>query len=333
MNRIVQLLLVVSICLHAQSPTASVSSKYHFTTPETPESLSEAANLVQRVALVPQVSVDLPTATLNFSGPAEAADFTAWILPRIDTAVGNTGSVQEYKLAKDYVGRVSFLLNVQKPQDTQELITVLRTVADVSNISTLSSNHALVMRSKDWTIPFAQWIIEQIDQPIPIKPEAVIREFTVGGPDFRGLGHGARINFLASMTSPRQMQEILTVLRTVGDVQKVFSYNSRHALVLRAGDTDLKRAEWIIQQLDLPDSRPSENWTFIVPSGDDVTRVFSLHDATPQWIQSALTSLRSEYKIKKVFPTMMPANIVVRGTADQVAGATAWMSTHNATAE
>jgi hypothetical protein len=46
------------------------------------------------------------------------------------------------------------------------------------------------------------------------------------------------------------MQEVLTVLRTVGDIQKVFSYSTSHALVLRSAGSELQRAEWIIQQLD-----------------------------------------------------------------------------------
>jgi hypothetical protein len=329
----VQLTFVLSVCLYAQSPAANVTSKYHFTTPQTPESLNEAVTLVQHVASVPQVSVDISAATLHFTGPAEATDFAAWLLPRIDRAAGNGTFVQQYKLTGDYVGRVNFLVNVEKPQETQELLTVLRTVADVQYIYPFTSNHALVMRGKDWEMSFAEWIIEQLDQPIQAKPDPATREFTVGGPDYRGMGHGARINFLANMTSPLQAQELLTVVRTVSDIQKVFSYSARHALVLRAGDTDLKRAEWIIQQLDAPATQPAGNRTFTVPSGDDVTRVFPLHDATRQWIQSAVTSLRSEYKIMKLFPTMAPANIVVRGTSEQIAAAATWLTTHNALTE
>jgi len=36
------------------------------------------------------------------------------------------------------------------------------------------------------------------------------------------------------------MQQILTVLREVGDVQKIFSYDATHALVFRADDVDLQ---------------------------------------------------------------------------------------------
>lgn len=332
MTRVIQLLFVCPFLLPAQTPVPVVTSKYHFTTAQTSESLTEAATLIRSVASITQVAVDDANAMLTFSGPAEAVDFAAWILPRIDKTAGHGDIIQEYKLTKD-VGRVNFLQNIRKPQETGELITALRVVADIQKISVLTSNHALVMRDQDWAISFGEWIIEQLDQPVMEKPAAATREFMVGGPDYRGLGHGARVIFLANPTSPMHMQEILTVLRTVSDVQKIFNYNPSHALVLRAGDTDLKRAEWIIQQLDLPTRQPSGNRTFAAPAGDDITRVFPLSETTPQWIQSAVTSLRSEYNLKKIFPTTEPANIVVRGTSDQIAATATWMAAHNALTE
>ena len=102
----------------------------------------------------------------------------------------------------------------------QELLTVLRTVADVQKIYTISSNHTLVMRGPEWQVLFSQWIIDQLNVPAGQKPDTTPHEFTTGGPDLRGLGHGARLNFLASLTRRMQMQELLTVLRTVGDVHE-----------------------------------------------------------------------------------------------------------------
>src|SRR5439155_5038255 len=43
-----------------------------------------------------------------------------------------------------------------------------------------------------------------------------------------------KVFYLSNVTSPQEMQELLTVLRTVVDVQKVFNYTSQNALVVRA---------------------------------------------------------------------------------------------------
>ncbi len=317
-------------CAVAAPPTADAASgSYHFTTPQTQQSMQEAATTVKVVGALAQPSFDISTSTLTFSGGVEGVALAEWVLPQIDKATGDN-ALHEYRLPSGDVARVVFVQNVTKPQEMQELLTVARTVADVQKIYTISSNHALVMRGAEWEILFTQWIIDQLNVPAGQKTDTTPREFTAGGPDFRGLGHGARVNFLASLTSPRPMQELLTVLRTVGDIQKVFSYTSSHALVLRAGDTDLQRAEWLIQQLDLPAGHPAGTGTFTAPTGDDVTQIFFVLNAGPQWMQGALNSMRSELNIKKTFSMTTPANVIVRGTADQIAAAAKWMALHNA---
>lgn len=328
-TRIVVAILACSAISHAQPSSTTVTGTYHFTTPQTTKGLQEAATIVRTVASAPQVSVDASTAALTFSGPAEAVDFAAWLLPRIDKAAGDN-AIYEYGLPSGDIGRIKFVPNVQTPQDVQELLTILRTVADVQKIFIFSSNHAIVLRAPGWQAAFSEWIIDQLNQPREPKPDSAPREFTVGGPDYRGTGHGARLNFLANMTGQQQMQQVLTVLRTVDEVQKVFAYNSSHALIFRAGDTDLERAEWIIRNLDLPAGQSSGGAAFTAPAGDDVTRIFHVLNANPQWLDAAVTGLRSDLKIKKVSYTTAPANIVLRGTKDQMAAAMTWLSSQNA---
>ncbi len=240
------------------------------------------------------MSVDIPTATLTFTGPVVGVNFAEWVLPQIDKAAGDD-AVHEYKSPSGDVGRVNFVPNLQKPPEIQELLTILRTVADVQKIFTFSSNRAIVLLAPDWQVAFAEWIIDQIQQ----KPDSAPHEFTVGGPDFRGQGHGARLNFLSNMTSPRQSQEVLTVLRTVLDIQKIFSYATSHALVLRGTESDLQRAEWLIQQLDLPAGQTSGPASFTAAGGDDITRVFRLRNTSLQAMQTAVTGIRSELNVKR----------------------------------
>jgi hypothetical protein len=208
MTRTILAILTCSVISSAQ-PSATVTGTWHFATPLSAQSLGEAETIVKVVASVSQVSADIPAATLTFSGPVGAVNFAEWILPQIDKAAGDA-AVHEYRLPSGDIGRVNFVPNVQKPQDLQELLTVLRTVADVKKILIFSSNHAIVLLGPEWQVAFSEWIIDQIQQ----KPDSAPHEFTAGGPDYRGLGHGARLNFLSNVTAPRQTQELLTVLRT-----------------------------------------------------------------------------------------------------------------------
>jgi general secretion pathway protein D len=71
-----------------------------------------------------------------------------------------------------------------------------------------------------------------------------------------------KVFYLSNVTSPQEMQEILTVLRTVVDVQKVFSYTSQNALVVRAEADTMALVEKLIADLDKP--RPEVIIDFLV---------------------------------------------------------------------
>ena len=129
-------------------------------------------------------------------------------------------------------------------------------------------------------------------------------------------GYSARVDYLNPATDTRTMQEILTVLRIVADVAKVFNYSSRHALAIRSTPDNVALADWLVQQLNEPASTGTHERQ--AQYGDDVTRVFFAPNAKPTDLQAALARLRANGYIKKTFTVTEPGAIVVRGTAEQV---------------
>ena len=61
-----------------------------------------------------------------------------------------------------------------------------------------------------------------------------------------------KVFYLSNLTSPQEMQEMLTVLRTVVDVQKVFSFTTQNALIVRAEADTMALVEKLISDLDKP---------------------------------------------------------------------------------
>ena len=59
-----------------------------------------------------------------------------------------------------------------------------------------------------------------------------------------------KVFYLSNVTAPQEMQEMLTVLRTVVDVQKVFSFTSQNALIVRAEADTMALVEKLIADLD-----------------------------------------------------------------------------------
>jgi hypothetical protein len=277
------------------------------------------------VANVPQVSIDGEHSALTFQGPSEQVAMAQWMLTQLNSQ-GNEGAVLQYQSpAGDDVARVNFLASVTAPQQMQEMLTVLRTVADIRRVFNFTARQALVIRAKSADMAFAEWIVDQLNIPATQKLDATPRVY----PGVVDRGTVARVNYLTNVSTLQGMQEMLTILRTVDNVAKVFNYSSLHALILRASPADIDRAEWIMQELNQPPGPNAGTQTYQTSGADDITRIFFLTNATSQGLTAALTAIRTEAKIKTVFQMTKPAAIVVRGTADQIEAAVQIMAQRN----
>jgi general secretion pathway protein D len=63
-----------------------------------------------------------------------------------------------------------------------------------------------------------------------------------------------KVFYLSNTTSPQEVQELLTVLRTVTDVQKVFNYTAQNALIVRADADTMALVDKLVSDLDKPKS-------------------------------------------------------------------------------
>ena len=61
-----------------------------------------------------------------------------------------------------------------------------------------------------------------------------------------------KVFYLSNITSPQELQEVMTTLRQVIEVQKLFNYSSQNAIVVKAEPDRMALAEKIIADLDKP---------------------------------------------------------------------------------
>ncbi len=63
-----------------------------------------------------------------------------------------------------------------------------------------------------------------------------------------------KVFYLTNITNTTELQEVITTLRTVADIQKVYNYTSQNALIVRCEADRMLLAEKIISDLDKPKS-------------------------------------------------------------------------------
>ncbi|MGA2434492.1 MAG: cohesin domain-containing protein [Bryobacteraceae bacterium] len=63
-----------------------------------------------------------------------------------------------------------------------------------------------------------------------------------------------KVFYLSNLTTPQELQEVTTTLRTVADIRKVFTYNTLNAIIVRGTSDQVLLAEKLVNDLDRPKS-------------------------------------------------------------------------------
>lgn len=63
-----------------------------------------------------------------------------------------------------------------------------------------------------------------------------------------------RVFYLSNLTTPQEIQEITTTLRTIANIRKVFQYNSLNAVIVRGSQDEVALAAKLVHDLDKPKS-------------------------------------------------------------------------------
>ncbi|MEP6714656.1 MAG: hypothetical protein ABJC09_03725 [Terriglobia bacterium] len=226
--------------------------------------------------------------------------------------------------AAQNIQRTVHLTSPVSTQASQEMMTILLTVADLKDTNADARAQTISFGGTAGQVALSEWIIGVLDQPPSqdagqkqIRDSATWQYTVPGTPD-----DFVRAFYLKNISNPQGMQELLTNLRTVADVQKIFNYTPLMAIVLRGPAEQVKLAAWMIDLLDQP-GQPAENpaaFHYTSPlHKEELVRVFYLpRISQSKQLQDVLTAVRTKAKVEKAFYCSHPAALVLRGTADQM---------------
>ena len=283
-------------------------------------SVQEIATTMRTVAQIQKLSVDNAAATLTIKGTPDQMALAEWLLPKLDVAEASNLGPQEYRVqgSSDDVVMVFELAHATTIQGIQEIITTLRTVANIQKIFTVTAPRIVTLRGDASQIALAKFLVLELDQEAQPRPSATVHEFKSDGGN---LGT-AMVYGLAHTDSPQSIQEIITNLRGVLSIQKVFSVTAPKLLAIRGSAIDVQMAEWLIPELDRQTANLTGNEARVPGGNDDVVHVFYLtHVTTPAGINGLFTDIRRTTHMTNAFLHSVPATLIFRGTADQIATA------------
>jgi hypothetical protein len=220
------------------------------------------------------------------------------------------------------IERVFHLTQPQTQQSLQGMLTVIRIVANIRESSIQPDQKSVAVRGTSDEGRFAEWITAALDQP-----DSVPQEYAMAGTG----GEKVRVFSLTHLRTPRDLQEMVTLIRSLADAQNVCWYTPRNAAVLRGNAWRVDLAEWMIRKLDRPPNEPppTTSQEYRLPGGCDIlppedvfVRIFCTRARTPEELTAILTELRLAVKpLARSFTSTARGAVIVRASAAKIAAA------------
>jgi hypothetical protein len=156
-----------------------------------------------------------------------------------------------------------------------------------------------------------------LDQAAATRTSATVQSFQPSLPgNQRDKNDGVIVYGLANTANTQELQAIITTLRTVLNIQKIYQYTQPKMLAMRSSAENLSVVEWLIPKLDTAEPVVGDIQMQYPGGKDDVVKVFYVPQSAN--LNSLVTSVRTVAKIPVVYQNFFPPAIVVRSTADQL---------------
>ena len=317
-------LFILSACVAAGQDVARVFRLHHI---ESTPDLNDFTTLVRTLAEIRDISTDATQKTMSVRGTAGQISVAEFLFTELDRQTVPDSMTQEFRVSKnpDDVVRLFFPLHTESVQQLQEIATTIRTVAEIRRVFTLNSRKAIGVRGTADQIAATEFLIRELDQPAGAK-RTDSREYRMTDTVMHDDGV-VRVFYLPYTATVQQFQEIATMIRTIAEIRRVFTYNAPRAMIVRGTADQLLLADWMVHELAKPvtaETVASQKYTYpdVYHDGENLVRVFYVKDvSTIPAFQQLAAQIRTATKIRRVFTYNESKALALRGTEEQLATA------------
>ena len=275
-----------------------------------PQNLQDVVTTLKTVANLRDVAKDDASATITVKGTAADLALVDWLMPKLETNQG----VQEHRLSDSDVVLVYPLAHTATTRGLQEVITTLRTVADLQRIYVINAASIIPLRGTPNQIALAKFILKEFDQEPGPRKSASVQTMALTDKPLTAMVYG-----LAHTDTTVGIQELITTIRTVLLIQKIYNCTAPKMLALIDTPEMVHTAEWLLSELDRAEPNTGVNEMRMPGGKDDVVHVFYLaHMNDRKEMNAVVMTLRKSAQLMFIYTNGQPHAIIVRGTADQI---------------
>jgi hypothetical protein len=223
------------------------------------------------------------------------------------------------------VSRVFHLHHINTEQDLNEFATTVRTISDLPQVTADAAQKTLSVQGTASQIAIAEFLFTELDRQT--LPEFATTAFKAPNKE----DDVVRVFFLPHTKTAQDFQEIVTTLRAVAEIRRIFTYYAPRALAVRGTADEIAAAEFLVRELDQPadakrtDSREYQMIVDTTWRPEPAMQIFYLpYTSTVQQFQEIATLVRTIAETRLLFTCNTPRALSVRGSPDRVA-LTGWI--------
>jgi hypothetical protein len=243
-------------------------------------------------------------------------------ISRLDTAV------HEFRLRDGPVNlvRLFYLDRGQTVKDFQEFATLVGQIAEIRRMYPINGTKILAMRGTADQISMADYFANELEKSAGAPhPHSMTSEYLLPASP-RPNENVTRILFVANSPTIQNFQELATLIRSITEIRRVFTYNTPKAIAIRGTTDQVAFAEWLFNEIDQPRNGESSHASVPYNYPDSTTtenassvRVFYLpHTTTVQDFQQIADTIRTATGVRRLFTYTSAHALALRATLDQV---------------
>jgi hypothetical protein len=323
------------------SGSSQVTRTFNFAHASGVQNMNEIATAIRTIADA-EPSVDEANRSVTVRAAGDRMALAEWLFNGMDLAspVAANSAIHEFRLVGSddnqapgglpisNIVRLFYLNRGQTLQEFQELATLIRTIGDVRRVYTINEGKILALRGDAEQASMADWLTAELEksagQPRGHSVSGEYRFPTV--PEPPNDGNIIRIFYTGNAATIQSFQEAATLIRTMTDLRRVYSFNGPRAIAVRGMADQVALAAWLFDEIDKPSAgaplAPSSVYHYQSSEGAGAVRVYYLsHITTTTDLQKIATQVRGEAEIRRVYTYNAPRILALRANADQIAHA------------
>jgi hypothetical protein len=228
-----------------------VSIVYLSNTP-TMASLNEVATSLRAVGKVTHIFTYSSARAITMRTTGDQTQLASWLVRQIDVSGDDKNRWHQprvYTIAGNpqEIVKVVYLIHpTTQPAYLNEMVTVLRTIADLRSIFTRSEPQGIAFRGTVAQVQLGDWLFQQLDVLPNAQMSAQTHEYTI--PEAQD--SVTRVYYLNNGGTNSRMNEIIRAVRSEADIRRIFTYIAARALAIRGNPDAVAAADRIIKQQD-----------------------------------------------------------------------------------